>query len=145
MFKRLINIPLQTRKSFFLFGPRGTGKTTWLRQNLPEQLYINLLESESYTRLSANPGLLRRMIPPNYTDWIVVDEIQRVPELLNEIHDLIESKNHSSQSKVRYSTGIPKTSLGRILDNLVGKKVISIEKVGKLKKISLTDWFLGKD
>ena len=94
MFKRLINIPLKTRKSFFLFGPRGTGKTTWLRQNLPEQLYINLLESEPYTRLSANPGLIRKMIPPNYSDWIIIDEIQRVPELLNEIHDLIESKKH---------------------------------------------------
>jgi len=94
MFKRLINVPLKTKKSFFLFGPRGTGKTTWLRQNLPEQLYINLLDSESYNRLSANPGLIRQMIPPNYSDWIIIDEIQRVPELLNEIHDLIESKKH---------------------------------------------------
>ncbi len=94
MFRRVINIPLKTRKSFFLFGPRGTGKTTWLRQHLPRALFINLLQSEHHNRLSANPGLIRQMIPPDYSDWIIIDEIQRVPELLNEIHDLIESKKH---------------------------------------------------
>ena len=92
MFRRIINIPLKTRKSFFLFGPRGTGKTTWLRQHLPQALFINLLLSEHYNRLSANPGLIRQMIPPDYSDWIIIDEIQRIPELLNEVHDLIESK-----------------------------------------------------
>jgi predicted AAA+ superfamily ATPase len=94
MFKRLIDIPLKNPKSFFLFGPRGTGKTTWLRQNLPERLFINLLQFEHYNRLSANPGLIRNMIPPDYADWIIIDEIQRIPELLNEIHDLIESNHH---------------------------------------------------
>ena len=94
MFKRLIDIPLKARKSFFLFGPRGTGKTTLLRQHLPQALFFNLLRAENYNRLSANPGLIRQMIPPHYTDWIIIDEIQRVPELLNEVHDLIESKQH---------------------------------------------------
>jgi uncharacterized protein len=94
MFKRLINIPLKSRKSFFLFGPRGTGKTTWLQQHLPQALFLNLLQSEPYNRLSANPGLIREMIQPDYSDWIIIDEIQRIPELLNEIHDLIESKKH---------------------------------------------------
>jgi len=94
MFKRVINIPLKSGKSFFLFGPRGTGKTTWLRQHLPRAFFINLLQSEHYNRLSANPGLIRQMIPPNYSDWIIIDEIQRIPELLNEVHDLIESRKH---------------------------------------------------
>jgi predicted AAA+ superfamily ATPase len=93
-FKRIIHIPLKTRKSFFLFGPRGTGKTTWLRQHLPEALFFNLLQSEPYNRLSANPGLIREMIPPHYSDWIIIDEIQRIPEMLNEVHDLIESQKH---------------------------------------------------
>jgi predicted AAA+ superfamily ATPase len=92
MFRRIINIPLKTRKSFFLFGPRGTGKTTWLQQHLPQALFINLLLSEHHNRLSANPGLIRQMIPPGYSDWIIIDEIQRIPELLNEVHDLIESQ-----------------------------------------------------
>ena len=94
MFRRDINIPLKIRKSFFLFGPRGTGKTTWLRQHLPQALFFNLLQSEYYNRLSANPGLIRQMIPPDYSDWIIIDEIQRIPELLNEVHDLIESRKH---------------------------------------------------
>ena len=94
MFKRQISMPLASRKSFFLFGPRGTGKTTWLRHHLPDALFFNLLQSESYNRLSANPGLIRDMVPPNYQDWIIIDEIQRIPELLNEVHDLIESQNH---------------------------------------------------
>lgn len=107
MFERLIDIPLKNRKSFFLFGPRGTGKTTWLLQQLPDRLFVNLLQSEYYNRLTANPGLIRDMIPPDYTDWIIIDEIQRIPELLNEVHDLIESKNHifiltgSSSRKLR--------------------------------------------
>lgn len=94
MFQRHINIPLKTRKSFFLFGPRGTGKTTWLRHHLPEALFINLLRAEHYNRLTADPGLIREMIPTGYHDWIIIDEIQRVPELLNEIHDLIETNHH---------------------------------------------------
>lgn len=94
MFNRLLNIPLKKRKSFFLFGPRGTGKTTWLKQNLADALFLNLLESEVYNRLSANPGLIRQMIPPKYNGWIIIDEIQRVPALLNEVHDLIESQKH---------------------------------------------------
>lgn len=92
MFERQLAVPLQNRKSFFLFGPRGTGKTTWLKAHLPDAFFINLLESEYYNRLSANPGLVREMIPPGYSGWIVIDEIQRVPELLNEVHDLIETK-----------------------------------------------------
>ncbi len=92
MFKRMIHIPLKARKSFFLFGPRGTGKTTWLKQHLPGSLFFNLLKSEPYNRLSANPGIIREMIPPQYSGWIIIDEIQRIPELLNEVHDLIESQ-----------------------------------------------------
>ncbi len=92
MFTRSLNKPLLGAKSFFLLGPRGTGKTTWLKQQLPNALFINLLESEFHTSLSADPGRLRTLIPAGYTDWVVIDEIQRIPELLNEVHDLIESK-----------------------------------------------------
>jgi hypothetical protein len=65
-FTRLINIPLDARKSFFLFGPRGTGKATWLKHHLPDALFLNLLQSEPYNHLTAKPGLLRKMIPPGY-------------------------------------------------------------------------------
>ena len=95
MFTRALQIPLEQRKSFFLFGPRGTGKTTWLAHRVPDALFINLLRSDFYLPLSANPAHLRALIGERPAGWIVIDEIQRVPELLNEVHDLIESKGHS--------------------------------------------------
>lgn len=94
MFTRKLRVPLESRKSFFLFGPRGTGKTTWLKQQLPDALFVSLLRSDFYLPLAANPAHLRALIPEGYSGWIVIDEIQRVPELLNEVHDLIESKRH---------------------------------------------------
>ncbi len=94
MFKRELQIPLQHRKSFFLFGPRGSGKTTWLTQSVPDALFVNLVRSDFYLPLAANPAHLRSFIPQQFSDWIVIDEIQRVPELLNEVHDLIESQGH---------------------------------------------------
>lgn len=94
MFSRELRLPLESRKSFFLFGPRGTGKTTWLREKLPDALFVNLLRSDFYLPLAANPAHLRDLIPKGYRGWIVIDEVQRVPELLNEVHDLIESQGH---------------------------------------------------
>ena len=95
MFTRQLCIPLEQHKSFFLLGPRGTGKTTWLHQKVPAALFINLLRAEFYLPLAANPAHLRQLIPPQHSDWIVIDEIQRVPQLLNEVHDLIESSGHA--------------------------------------------------
>ena len=88
MYSRLIKPP--DNKSFFLFGPRGTGKTTWVKTFSPKALYFDLLEAEIYTDLLANPQRLENFIPKKFSDWIIVDEIQRIPDLLNEIHRLIE-------------------------------------------------------
>lgn len=78
--------------SFFLFGPRGTGKTTWLREALPDALMVNLLRPEVYRELSARPERLRELVlgNPDRSD-VVLDEVQRVPELLSVVHDLMES------------------------------------------------------
>jgi len=59
MYKRSIKTP--QNKSFFLFGPRGTGKTTWVKNNFPNALYIDLLEAETYNELLANPQRLEKM------------------------------------------------------------------------------------
>lgn len=86
---RFLTLP---RGSFFLFGPRGTGKTTWLRSVLPEALVVDLLKPEEYRLLSARPERLRERVlgvPPGSD--VVIDEVQRVPELLNVVHALIES------------------------------------------------------
>jgi predicted AAA+ superfamily ATPase len=92
MYSRLIKPP--AKKSFFLFGPRGTGKTTWVRSAFPDAVYIDLLEAELFNELTANPQRLGNLIPSGFNDWIIIDEVQRVPELLNEVHRLIESRKY---------------------------------------------------
>jgi uncharacterized protein len=80
------------RQSFFLFGPRGVGKTAWLRQHFSDAPYFDLLEADTYTRLLAAPGRLADEIPTSHRGWVVLDEIQRLPDLLNEVHRLIEAR-----------------------------------------------------
>ncbi|MGH7481456.1 MAG: ATP-binding protein [Longimicrobiales bacterium] len=81
------------RQSFFLFGPRGTGKTTLLRQRLPEALFVNLLQPDVYRDLSARPERLSELVRgESGRRDVVIDEVQRVPELLHVVHDLLESE-----------------------------------------------------
>jgi predicted AAA+ superfamily ATPase len=89
MYSRLLDRPVALGQSFFLFGPRGTGKTTWLRRQFPYALYLDLLDASLHTELLAHPDRLRELIPPVNPDWIVIDEVQRVPEVLNEVHRLM--------------------------------------------------------
>lgn len=93
-FIRQLTLPLAEQDSIFFFGPRGTGKTFWLKQNLPDAIFINLLAFNTYNTLAADPSRVRDFIPKSYSSWIVIDEVQRVPELLNEVHDLIEAEGH---------------------------------------------------
>lgn len=88
MYSRLITPP--NDKSFFLFGPRGTGKTTWVKSSFPKAIYLDLLEASLFNDLLAGPQRLENFIPKDFTDWIIIDEVQRIPELLNEAHRLIE-------------------------------------------------------
>ncbi len=92
MYRRLLAKPLEGKKSFFLFGPRGTGKTSWLKENLPEGLFLDLLNQETFFTLLTNPHHLENLIPADFQGWVVIDEVQKIPELLNEVHRLIESK-----------------------------------------------------
>ena len=87
---RLLRAP---NRSFFLFGPRGVGKSTWLRDMLPEAFYADLLESSLYLELSQDPGRLEPAagnLPEG--SWLVIDEIQKVPDLLDEVHRLMERR-----------------------------------------------------
>jgi predicted AAA+ superfamily ATPase len=78
-------------QSFFLFGPRGTGKSTWLKGNYPDALWIDLLEPETYRSLSARPERLSELVLGNRDKKVVViDEVQKIPELLSLVHALIE-------------------------------------------------------
>lgn len=79
--------------SFFLFGLRGVGKSTWIRSQLPQAHRFDLLDEGLYQELLADPGpfagALRRLDPES---WVVVDEVQRLPVLLNEVHRFIEER-----------------------------------------------------
>jgi predicted AAA+ superfamily ATPase len=88
--KRLLGVP---NRSFFLFGPRGVGKSTWLEKTMGDALFFDLLDSSLYLELSQNPISLEALagnIPEG--SWVVIDEIQKIPALLDEVHRLMEKK-----------------------------------------------------
>src|SRR5512139_69133 len=90
MLKRILKPPSQ---SFFLLGPRGTGKSTWLRANFPDAFTIDLLSEGAYQSLLADPGLFSNMLRAVQPGaWVIVDEVQRLPAILNEVHRFIENK-----------------------------------------------------
>lgn len=92
MFSRVQKLP---KKSFFLFGPRATGKSTWLKQVLPNALVIDLLRNDIYFKILSDPSHFRSIVQAQSRDrWIVLDEVQRIPELLNEVHSLIEGDGY---------------------------------------------------
>lgn len=81
------------KESFFLFGPRGTGKSTWLGTIMKNALWIDLLEPDIFRSYRARPERLRELVLANKDKCvIIVDEIQKAPDLLSVIHALIERK-----------------------------------------------------
>lgn len=94
MVSRILEKPLKLKKSFFLLGPRGTGKTWWIKDKLKDAIYIDLLDMDVYTLLLAHPHRLQDFIPKGYQGWIAIDEVQKIPALLNEVHRLIESEQY---------------------------------------------------
>ncbi len=88
MYARLLPTPT---KSTLLFGPRGTGKSTWIQSRFPQAVVYDLLETSESLRLNADPGALYnecQSLPAN--SWVVIDEVQRAPMLLDHVHRLIE-------------------------------------------------------
>ena len=94
MYSRLLISPKQ--KSFFWFGPRGTGKSTWVKTTFPDAVYLDLLESDLYVDLLARPARLQDYVPAERDRRIVIDEGQRVPALLNEVHRLMKTIESAS-------------------------------------------------
>jgi predicted AAA+ superfamily ATPase len=93
MFHRILNLDsLIKRKSAFLLGPRQTGKSFLLKHTYPDASYYDLLKSDLFFRLSANPSLLREELTASEEKrLVIIDEIQKLPVLLNEVHYLIEN------------------------------------------------------
>ncbi|MBI5528450.1 MAG: ATP-binding protein [Deltaproteobacteria bacterium] len=91
MFERTLKIDLRDHNAAFLWGPRKTGKTTLLRRQFPDAVFYDLLERGLKTRLTVNPSRLRDEVAANKPRTVVVDEIQKVPDLLDEVHWCIEN------------------------------------------------------
>ncbi len=94
--ERLLRIDLPARQSAFLWGPRKTGKSTYLRSAFPDSLTFDLLQTDLMLELAKRPALFRERLlatpPEELRSPVIVDEIQKVPQLLDEVHWLIENR-----------------------------------------------------
>ena len=103
-FQRALSLPPAGDETFFLWGPRQTGKSTLLRKSYPDARWIDLLKADDFRRYAARPELLRQEMEAERTRrggqagasrlprQIVIDEIQKVPALLDEVHWLMERR-----------------------------------------------------
>ena len=90
LYQRITQLP---SRSFFLFGVRGVGKSSWARATLPNAARFDLLDEALFHDLLADPSLFRQLLSGAASgDWVVIDEVQRIPSLLNEVHRQIEER-----------------------------------------------------
>jgi predicted AAA+ superfamily ATPase len=94
--KRILNIDLPPRQSAFLWGPRKTGKSTYLKERFPHSLVYDFLQTDLFLEFSRQPSLLRERLLAKGNDVlnypVILDEVQKVPQILDEVHWLIENK-----------------------------------------------------
>lgn len=113
---------LPEKSSFFLFGPRATGKSTWLKHQVKADHVINLLKSQDFLKYSRQPELLSQMVKA-HPEWkcLVIDEIQKVPQLLDEVHSLIFDLDEEVQFIL---TGSSARKLKRSENNLLAGRAL---------------------
>lgn len=141
MFLRYLHLPEQVVTSFFLWGPRQIGKTNLLRACYPRAMFVDLLKTDNYIRYLAKPSLLREelLALQDPKPFVIIDEIQKVPLLLNEIHWLIENEGlcfglcGSSARKLRHGHA-----------NLLGGRAIRYELYGLTFPELQDQWDLKK-
>lgn len=136
MFKRALHLPAKPQETFFLWGSRQTGKSTLLRSTYPQATWIDLLNTDQFIRYTQRPSLLREELSraPKGT-FVVIDEIQKVPLLLDEVHWLIENAG------IRFGLcGSSARKLRRGHANFLGGRAIRYELFG-LVSAELGDQF----
>lgn len=123
MFIRGLALPPSGRETFFLWGPRQTGKTTLLRQAYPDAIWVDLLKADEYRRYLERPELLREELAAvQHTGQVVIDEVQKVPALLDEVHWLHERR------RVRFALcGSSARKVRRGAANLLGGRAVRYE------------------
>ena len=90
MYQRKLNP--SSDQSYFLLGPRGVGKSYFVSNKYKKALLFDLLHFDTYSKFLISPHLLSDYIPSSFKGWVIIDEIQKIPGLLNEIHRLIEKR-----------------------------------------------------
>lgn len=141
MYNRLIKLPSFPSRSFFLWGPRQVGKTFLLRVAYPSAHRVDLLQSDTYARYLQRPALLREELLANkeLPSLVVIDEVQKVPALLDEVHWMIEEKGlifalcGSSARKLRRSSA-----------NMLGGRALRYELHGLVSAELGTDFDLKR-
>jgi uncharacterized protein len=123
MFTRSLRLPAAGSETFFLWGPRQTGKTTLLRDAYPGSFWVDLLKAEEYRTYVQNPERLRqRLAAASDVRHVVIDEIQKVPQLLDEVHWLEEN------TSVRFALcGSSARKVKRGAANLLGGRAVRYE------------------
>jgi len=119
-FLRIFNFyEILKKKSVFLFGARSTGKTYWIKKTIPKDtLYITLNHNETLMRLSDRPSLLNPMV--DGYKYVVIDEVQKLPPLLDVIHEIIE------EQKIKFlMTGSSARKLRRQSANMLGGRALN--------------------
>ncbi len=123
MFSRKQTFQGSDNESLFLWGARQTGKSTLLKESFPDSLWFDLLQTDVFERLRRNPAQLREIVlADDRKKPVVIDEIQRIPELLNEVHWLIEN----NKTKFMLSGSSPRKIL-RSGTNLLGGRALRYE------------------
>lgn len=93
MFRRALRLPTRSSDTFFLWGPRQTGKSSLLRETYPAAIWIDLLRTDDFVRYRLRPAMLREeLLDASPSRIVVIDEVQKVPALLDEVHWLIENR-----------------------------------------------------
>lgn len=126
MIKRKLVLPSPGTETFFLWGPRQSGKSTLLKAMYPDSLWIDLLKAEVFRRYLNHPEWLREELPQSgRTPFVVIDEIQKLPQLLDEVHWLHENRG------VQFALcGSSARKVKRGHANLLGGRAIRYELLG---------------
>jgi len=135
-----LNLPPPGEETFFLWGPRQTGKSTLLKAAYPDAVWIDLLKAEVFRRYLNHPELLRQELPRDgVMPFVVIDEVQKLPTLLDEVHWLYENRHihfalcGSSARKVKRGHA-----------NLLGGRAIRYEMFGLIAEELIPDFDLTR-
>lgn len=121
-FQRILKLSFSESRALFLLGPRKVGKTTFLSQHFPKAIKFDLLKSEIRRRFQLNPAELRHQVLENPGQTYIIDEVQKIPELLEEVHWLLEN------TEARFVLcGSSARKLKRGASNLLGGRAFKID------------------